>query len=667
MSYSTRMNVFLQKMLKKSDEETSDSDGDSIKTNKSEKKQQVSPPATIRPAWIRRLGVSPKKYDRPTLKAPEINKKILKTVEMPDLETLIREFETGFMSPRKVNQVDGDNVPGSFVKKIVAAYEVKYKAYDELRAEEEAAVAAAAADAANQATHEKPKSPSSGGLSSLLGSSSPFERKLSKLKTKNLPRKISFSRKDHIFTPKLKKERMKDENDNNKSVIYSTPNDPGPESKLRRRSDRFSSPFKSTTDETKSIVSIDLSVTSYDDNNDDDDDDDDDNGDDDDDDDELDETLKLLDNEDLEEYSTMPINIEKQSPKIVGAFLKNPIEIEETAVDWIPITGKKLPRKRSLKKLLSSLTGRKTSKTESSIKHMSKEETRELQDSGYDEKSSSSSSLTSLISISDALLQQETSYVVPARRATYLTSFSPNHDKFPTVQQHRQQKDKKKLLLTEVPRESLKVDLGPCYPTPLHVITMSLDRKPVASANPPRQGTKAASNPPIITTIPKQPKLSKLPKLSSIKGKKKTDDGDTVVRIRNKMYEVEFHRSCNDLSITSSKISAGDYSFESMYDVPRKFLSKSEPGLPKICGSFDNKFHEPIYDVPKPGIPSRPKSSNFEDSWSLRRRTATFTVSSMPDFYALPPDDVDDDNFNEEPHYATVKPRYRRAYLNREV
>lgn len=89
-------------------------------------------------------------------------------------------------------------------------------------------------------------------------------------------------------------------------------------------------------------------------------------------------------------------------PKIVGAFLKKPIEVEDTSINWIPIPGKKLPRKRSLKKLLYSLTGKRLDKKRkfSSERNLNEGE---YQDSGFDEKSCSSASLSSLASITDIL------------------------------------------------------------------------------------------------------------------------------------------------------------------------------------------------------------------------------------------------------------------------
>lgn len=97
------------------------------------------------------------------------------------------------------------------------------------------------------------------------------------------------------------------------------------------------------------------------------------------------------------------------SPKVIGAFLKKPIDVENTAIDWIPVTGKRLPRKKSLKKLLCSFTRGKLIKRFSSERNLC-EESREFQDSEYDERSCSSVSITSLVSVADVLRHQKTNH-----------------------------------------------------------------------------------------------------------------------------------------------------------------------------------------------------------------------------------------------------------------
>lgn len=394
-------------------------------------------------------------------------------LEESDLETIIREFEMGFLSPSKQDgATDGTSTKKNFVKKIVTAFEVKYKTSQ-----------------ATGKSHEENKShtiiePSkrkSGIFSSPYKSnfevSKPFE-KFSSLKQngKNSDESGNVSKNDStIFKTRsgifgspyksedkvtdlsdISKDETKKENrkSSKESGIFSSPfdcNDSKNASSseihsssmdLKRESSKdsssdcsilfkfdkeessrganfhFSSMKVSFFDETKTTDSIDLDVTSP-------------------------ETIFVADII-LPKTSTMINKFSKdkndsvirkisyvdsdRTPKIVGAFLKKPIEVEDTSINWIPIIGKKLPRKKSLKKLLYSLTGKKFNKKDklfSSEINLS-EELREFQDSGYDEKSCSSSSLTSLISFTEVLLQQENNHIESNRRST-LKSFKPKN------------------------------------------------------------------------------------------------------------------------------------------------------------------------------------------------------------------------------------------------
>lgn len=448
-------------------------------------------------------------------------------LEMPDLETIIREFEMGYRSPTKQDTAMEKN----FVKKIVAAFEVKYKVYDDLKIVQEA-VESQNTSNSKSTTTEAPKrrsgifgSPFKSGSDEFkcLGKSddSPTSKEsrgderdatrrsgiFSRLSKNNLEDSNHFKRSGIFGTP-CKTPSAEDRNqvdcsrtvekgakkeDRSSGVLFTPTKDKPEDSKGSRRSGIFSSPcncsgskesnssesdiymspvdpnrtdsknaspdsaciFKfdkepseklschfcplktSSLDETRTMDSLDLSATLP----------------------EPEETI-FFSGSDLPKTSTMINEIREEegnsdaaagsrfdrTPKIVGAFLKKPIEVEDTSIDWIPITGKKLPRKRSLKQLLSSLTGKKSldkkSKMFSSERNLY-EEPRELQDSGYDEKSCSSSSLTSMISITEALLQQENSYVEPERRSTLRTFRSYNslneeedeafYDAYPTI------------------------------------------------------------------------------------------------------------------------------------------------------------------------------------------------------------------------------------------
>ena len=667
------------------------------------------------------------------------------TLEMPDLETIIREFEMGYQSPTKQDT----SMEKNFVKKIVAAFEVKYKVYDDLKTAQQAIESQDTSNSDTTVTEAVKRR--SGIFSSPFKSGSDEFKRLGKsadspASKENRGNERDANRRSGIF-PTFSKSNLEDSNysrrsgifgtpcktpsvedrdqvdcsrtveegakkEDRSSGIYFTPSKDKPEnSKGSRRSGIFSSPcnrsdskdsnssksdiymspvdpnrtnstnaspdsaclFKfdkeepseklschfsplkaSSLDETRTMDSIDLSGTLP----------------------EPEETI-FFSGSNLPTTSTMINEIREEegnsdaaadlrfdrTPKVVGAFLKKPIEVEDTSIDWIPITGKKLPRKRSLKQLLSSLTGKKSldkkSKMFSSERNLF-EEPRELQDSGYDERSCSSSSLTSLVSITEALLQQENSYVEPERRSTLRTFRSYNslneeedeafYDAYPTIKKC----GPKKLLLTEVPRQEVKLDLGPSYPPPpLKKLTMSLDRKAVPK--------KPHCPSPVyvqLDRVPKHPHLSTMRKHPFVSLTKMDDAVDPcdeeVVVIKNDLYEVEFRRSSED--VTSLASCHSHSSTQSHYDVPRRFLSKSETEISQLCNSTEARREQPpVYDVPRACPIERPRSSVYEDALSLKRRSA---IMAEPFF-----------RFNTimrvtEIHYDILMPRNCRMYRN---
>jgi hypothetical protein len=137
-------------------------------------------------------------------------------------------------------------------------------------------------------------------------------------------------------------------------------------------------------------------------------------------------TSTMIDESPKSEHHSMLQEISRidESPKVVGAFLKDPIDVENTPIDWVPITGKKLPRKTSLRKLLCSWSGRKLDKRFFSERNLY-EQLREFQDSGYDEKSPSTS-LNSLLSIAEVLLRQENSSYFEFSDRNNLKTFKSN-------------------------------------------------------------------------------------------------------------------------------------------------------------------------------------------------------------------------------------------------
>lgn len=209
-----------------------------------------------------------------------------------------------------------------------------------------------------------------------------------------------------------------------------------------------------------------------------------------------------------------------------------------------------------------------------------------------------------------------------------------------------------------MPREEVKLDLGPSYPPSWKTVTMSLDRRSI--------GKKSPSSPPSthkgLPRIPKHPFLSKIPKhpfvsLAKMDDLEDSHDPESTVIVKNDLYEVEFRKSCVDLSSRVSDRSCSSNGSE--YDVPRRFLSKSETEIPRACQfSARRGYKETLYDVPKSLNSERPVSSIYEDAFASKRSINAID-SVRPDFYAFPCD--------TEPHYATVKPRNNRIYLSKDM
>ncbi|XP_076293090.1 uncharacterized protein LOC143215131 [Lasioglossum baleicum] len=638
-------------------------------------------------------------------------------VDMPDLESIIRNFEMGFHSPSKKSAPKTVETPKqqpkNFVRKIVAALEVKYKPCNDLKIAQDAREA----EETSKRFEILETKRKSGLFSSPFRSGSEEFRNSGKLF--DTPKKSpgNLSRRSDVFSPPSRysvedskafrrsgvygspfmvsddegnSQDLADESkDAQDGCIISTPSksraksleilSPDNYSKDSSQSGIYSSPvhlecedfnadgctffaFDNEAslylDDTNTLDSIDLDMTLP----------------------EPDETIFLneLDDHELRKTSTAideydqteedslidppPVFRNDKTPKIIGAFLKKPIEVEDTSIDWIPITGKKLPRKRSLKKLLTSWATKRSFDKKNSMfsseRNLS-EETRELQDSGYDERSSSSSSLTSLISITEALLRQEKSYIEPDRRTTF-NSFRPRNslnasdDKAFQDAGRNVSKQTAKLVLTEVPREQVKVDLGPVYPFP-RMVTMSLNRKPSVAKKPAASPAIIKPSLPKLPKLPKHPHLSSLPKHPFVALTKLDEpeyDRDSVV-IKNSLYEVEFRKSCTDLNSSTS-------SLESHYDVPRRFLSKSETQIPEICEVEFRKPREVIYDTPRRRHQERPKSSVYEDTLSRKRKSGCIGEKQpLYHYYSSPT--------CAEPHYATVKPIYNGLYHSREI
>lgn len=353
----------------------------------------------------------------------------------------------------------------------------------------------------------------------------------------------------------------------------------------------------------------------------------------------------------------------EKAPKIVGGFLKKPVEVEDTAIDWIPFPGKKLPRKSSFKRLLSILAGNKiTDKVEKLYFSFSKIEKRNrTPDSGYDDKESVSSSHSSLSSVPEVLLHQHNIPVesIPSRTAS-LSTFqaeikTQENDIKPAATEEKFEEDiysdiyglqSVKLLLEEVPRSEVRVSLGPFFPLAPNKIVKSLGRKnPTRQNNPEHQPNVISSSGIVpcnteVTQLPKHPFLSSHPEedcnsITSI------DETETV-ELRPKNFSPTWSFPTSDI----------------VYDVPKNYFSTSEPTLENFYKRCSNSTQNPIvYDVPKIIIPPRPKSSIFEDAQSLKRRTES--IATYPQYYAFSP--------VGRKEFATIKPRNCRILPNNDL
>lgn len=377
----------------------------------------------------------------------------------------------------------------------------------------------------------------------------------------------------------------------------------------------------------------------------------------------------------------------ERKPKIVGAYLKEPVEIEDTAIDWIPITSKNLPRKRSFKRLLSILTGKKSSLKSSKLYcselNLQEETSRDLlQDSGYDEKSGSSSSLHSQISVDELISQQRTessANLKDDRQVDNMTTFQkapasvvePDNisdkdndypdDDFSSINDDASDTSSvssKKILFEEVSRSDLRLSLGPAFPSAAGAkVVCSLGR---------RSTNKQAKNSwtflddiePIAPPLPKHPFVS-------LREKSVDDTEDNAHERSTNKLDNQSDSSFSDFDKVELRRDHQTWKFPTEnchYDTPRRFLSQSEPILaslhkPRYVGKFPGDI---IYDVPQVKLPKRPRSSIYDDALSLKRRTDHLKSHQPPfahEFYGFPT--------TTEPHYATIKPRNTRINADR--
>lgn len=356
--------------------------------------------------------------------------------ETSNLESIVCNFEKNYLSPSKKKRTTDEYKQKNFVKKIVEAFEVKYNIYNNSKTAQgiSKSLEVSKSNAApmleswkrrsrmlcnpfrNGALHSKPNSMDVDECDGIALSSEERIFRRSENNNRLIRRRlIELENSKRLSESKMVLSAFSREASGlelcstflHSSSDSSSPPNSFTRAELMRKIDLSDSVKRLSLDETKTMKRVDIYMTSSE---------------------EtisthdsfpttstlIDESLKIEHNLTLSEISQVD-----KSPKVVGAFLKKPINVENTFIDWIPVIGKRLPRKRSLKKLLCSMTSGKLVKKFSSERNLN-EEPKEFQDSD-EERSCSSMSLTSLISIADVLRHQENIYLESNRRSDLKT------------------------------------------------------------------------------------------------------------------------------------------------------------------------------------------------------------------------------------------------------
>ncbi|XP_063972261.1 uncharacterized protein LOC135160045 [Diachasmimorpha longicaudata] len=597
VSTPTRVNVFLQRILRKNEDEPGNhyhhlEAEEAMVTNS----QPVENSPRGRSKWLWKFGASTSKNKSPNVQitTPMVYRSVdpmpikrAATLPTPqaaqDLGKIVNEFEKNYLSPAKQMTHEDARANGEFVKRMVAA----------------------------------------------------LEEKCSNLKTPG--NEMANKRWQRRSMPSVSECHQESNNNSfNETYLVKSSDD------LDRRSpyeDDLSASFNALD------TTVDISQASF--------------------------TSMDLTQDTFTEVSSTPVQIEANlprpivpspspsspplvpgAPKIVGAFLKKPIEVEDTAIDWIPITGKKLPRKHSFKKLLSILTGRSFASKGSKLfgsqsqSNIPEENRKEHHDSGYDEKSSSTSSLKSLTSFPEVAHQQE-NYGSDTYMRTGLSTFQALKDPESSLEGPEDQNDADtfsdapKIVFEEIPRSEVRLSLGPSFPLKSFIMRQR-SVSTIASEDINDLCLDSDEDSLDIPPLPKHPYIS---------SKDVLDDSDEL--------------SLSNENVNQAKLRGFAWKFldENWYDTPRSYLSRSEPGLCNNLNRSSNlSFEEHVYDVPSVKLPPRPKSSVYEDALSLKRRNAYMAAASIPSapsgYYGCQ---------QEEPHYATVKPRNRKIVPSQDL
>ncbi|EZA48894.1 hypothetical protein DMN91_006290 [Ooceraea biroi] len=344
-----------------------------------------------------------------------------------------------------------------------------------------------------------------------------------------------------------------------------------------------------------------------------------------------------------------------QKPRVVGAFLKLPMRINNTNVTWIPTLNGKLPRKNSLKKLISVFTNRRKRMEKQSKKYSKKQQ--RTYDLESEQCSSSSSSRKSWYSEPDTSIDRP--------------SISPTFETFGRTYRpdlyHANRTNKSRIVLTELPREDLTTDLGSSKLTS-QIPVVSVDHVSSSSqvnrrnVDPTSETATVASSPRSKMSyehlsLPKhhlsqnkvfkhpfvaQTKLDQLNEKTTAtmkkdvkqkaKIKKKSDASELESSIASSVFASS--SMSTSLNISSPRVSEWVASSpNNIYDVPRRSnASKSMNALNEILPQVPQ-----IYDIP------RSKSDQFTS------RSPTVNVRSKT-----------------YPRYATISLKNLRRLLSQE-
>ncbi|KAK0172292.1 hypothetical protein PV328_005628 [Microctonus aethiopoides] len=356
----------------------------------------------------------------------------------------------------------------------------------------------------------------------------------------------------------------------------------------------------------------------------------------------------------------------ERAPKIIGAFLKKPIQVENTTIDWLPIPSPKLPsRKKSFSKIFSLLSGKKIweNNVKNSLKNKSRKNSKESQDSGFDEKSVSPTSSTlesTSSSFRHALLHEENNPHDTNERVISISTFQSLDPPGENIQTEEDTfsdnlpiDDKTKIMFEDIPRSEVRLSLGPFYPVQPKLFRKPIDRKNIIKETNEEIHCQYPSNN-INEHQNNIPSISQLTKHSYI------SESEEKYHSPSRLFDEEFNQ--DELQKSANWIFPSSYD---IYDVPR-YSSISEPGMINSCDwecHTDNNLYEDIHKliIPRIKILPRPKSSVYEDAQSLKRRNGgigSIFGESQADFYASPT--------ANKPKYATIKPRKSRTLQNKE-